>query len=260
MVVITEEEKKLSYAKYFYRDIAMIPEDKMVIAEGSAADSTQLLPIEERNRFLAGVDGGLQIGFGVAANGTAFVANHTIMPGVTVAMMDWWFGWHSVTSDLRYKIWDPEDHYRARADKPDYVKNPEVPANQKTWGVTHDIVEDIGMGPVPLKLSFKAPAEFGYDSSLIGTDTCESMVCAIGIGACPAFMTHKFYTVPEGIAFVSRFWAGYTLKNGRFLKALPENERIPEIVPRSLFRHNIKEFANLAAILPNLYREEKDNW
>lgn len=33
MVVITEEEKKLSYAKYFYRDIAMIPEDKMVIAK-----------------------------------------------------------------------------------------------------------------------------------------------------------------------------------------------------------------------------------
>ena len=35
------------------------------------------------------------------------------MPGVTSEMLDWWFPWHSVGSDLRYKIWDPEDHYFA---------------------------------------------------------------------------------------------------------------------------------------------------
>lgn len=27
-----------------------------------------------------------------------------------------------------------------------------------------------------------------------------------------------------------------------------------------LFAHNLKEFGHLAAILPSLYAEEKDNW
>ena len=56
-------------------------------------------------------------------------------------MLDWWFPWHSVGSDLRYKIWDPEEHCFARADRVDYVCDPEAPMNQKTWGVSHYIIE-----------------------------------------------------------------------------------------------------------------------
>ena len=33
-----------------------------------------------------------------------------------------------------------------------------------------------------------------------------------------------------------------------------------EMLPRALFGHNIKEYANLAAVLPEIYAEEKDNW
>lgn len=55
------------------------------------------------------------------------MANRTYMPGVTVDMMDWWFPWHSVGSDLRYKIWDPKDHYFARADRTAYVLDPGFP-------------------------------------------------------------------------------------------------------------------------------------
>ena len=47
-----------------------------------------------------------QVGYGVQDDGTAFVCNTTYMPGVTSEMLDWWFPWHSVGSDLRYKIWD----------------------------------------------------------------------------------------------------------------------------------------------------------
>lgn len=260
MVSITEEEKKLSYAKYFYQKMATIPADKLEIAQGKAAASNTLLPIEDRNRFLAGSDTGIQIGFGIATNGTGMVANRTFMKNVTVPMVDWWFGWHSVTSDLRYKIWDPEDHYQARANKPDHVKDPSIPNNQKTWGVTHDIIEDIGMGSDPLKLSFKSPVDFGYDPALIGTSKCESLVCAVGLGSCPAAMTHKFYTVKGGISFESRFWFGYAFENGKFIKVVPNGKAVSEAVPRALFNHNIKEFTNLAAILPSLYAEEKDNW
>ncbi len=47
-------------------------------------------------------------------------------------------------------------------------------------------------------------------------------------------------------------------ESGEVVKALPEGASLPLIVPQGLYAHNIKEFTNLAAILPALYEEEKD--
>ena len=181
------------------------------------------------------------------------------MPGVTAEMFNWWFGWHSVTSDLRYKLWDPEDHWHARADRPDYVKDPAVPTAQKTWGVKHDIVEDIGFGPDPLLLCFCKPSELGYRLEKIGTPACQAMVCAYGVGSTPAVMTHVAKQAEGGILFCSRFWMGYgPNEQGEIVKLLPDGVSVPEAGPRALYGHNIKEYSNLASILPFLYAEEKD--
>lgn len=261
MVPITEEEKKLPYAKYYFREMAAIPQEKLDIWQAPMADPALATPIERRNDFLDDKDIKLAVGFTVAPNGTGFVANATFMPGVTPEMIDWWFGWHSVGSDLRYKIWDPEDHYYAKAMNAAYVLDPAVPNNEKTWGVTHDILEDIGLGPDPLKLTFKKPADLGYDMSKIGTPTCSTMVCAVGVSGSPAVMTHKAVAAEGGIWFKSHFWMGYGLnEQGEIVKLVPDGASVPEMVPRALFGHNIKEFTNLAAILPELYAEEKDNW
>ena len=260
MVTLTEAEKKLGYAKYFYQDLATVPQEKQDIAAGAAADPAKALPVEEKNRFLAGQDDGIESGFCVMENGLGYVANTTLMPGVTVAMMDWWFGWHSIGSDLRYKLWDHDDHYHARADRPEYVRDPSVPDSQKTWGVRHFIKEDIGMGPEEMYLSFKNPVDFGYDPALIGTPQCGSLVCAVGEGPTPAFMTHKFTAAEGGLRFESRFWMGMGYADGKLIRLLPEGVRVPEMGPRALFAHNIKEYANLAAILPKIYAEEKNNW
>ena len=102
MVPITEEEKKLPYAKYYFREMAAIPQEKLDIWQAPMADPALATPIERRNDFLDDKDIRLAVGFTVAPNGTGFVANATFMPGVTPEMIDWWFGWHSVGSDLRY--------------------------------------------------------------------------------------------------------------------------------------------------------------
>ena len=47
-------------------------------------------------------------------------------------------------------------------------------------------------------------------------------------------------------------------ENGNIVKGLPDGVRLPEEVTKGLFAHNIKEFSNLAAILPDVYRENKD--
>ncbi|MCR5665576.1 MAG: phloretin hydrolase [Eubacterium sp.] len=257
-VGVSQEEKNLSYYKYFEQDLAPIPPEKLALLENQSQGTC--VPIEKKDLFLAGKDDDyLHIGYGVMDDGIGFVANETYMPGVTGEMLDWWFAWHSVGSDLRYKIWDPEDHYFARADKADYVVDPNVPMNQKTWGVTHYIMEDVGPGPEFLMLQFMNPADFGYDTSIIGTDQCESLVCAVGLSSLAAAMTHKWYPYKDGVMFCSRFWIGYRLTEDRKVeRALPEGARVPDIAPKGLFAHNIKEFTNLAAILPKVYAEEKD--
>lgn len=258
MVPITEEERALPYAKYYFQPMAEIPAEKLAVWHGPAADPALATPIEDRNRFLGVEPMPLEVGFTVAPNGTGFVSNSTFMPGVTPEMFYWWFAWHCVGPDLRYKLWDHDDHYYARALRPEYVLDPRVPLAEKTWGVTHDISEDIGLGVDPLKLSFRKPSDLGYDLSLLGTPGCAAMVCAVGTSGSPAVMTHKVMEAPSGVWFKSHFWMGYGLgEDGALKKLVPDGQSIPEAVPRALFGHNIKEFSNLAAILPPLYQEVK---
>lgn len=255
-VGVCSEEKELSYYKYFTKDLAPIPEEKLEILKKGPSEIPGV-PFEKKQLFLEGKDDAYcQLGYGVQEDGTGFVCNTTYMPQVTGEMIDWWFPWHSVGSDLRYKIWDPEDHYFARADNVAYVCDPAVPMCQKTWGVNHYIMEDVGPGPEFLKLCFKSPSDFGYDPAPIGSEACQSLVCAIGESSCAAAMTHKWYPYKDGVLFCSRFWIGFGMVDGVIKKTLPEGIRIPDVVPQGLFAHNIKEFTNLASILPQLYQEE----
>ena len=258
-VGVSKEERALSYFRFFERDMAKIPDEKIALIESPS--TIESVSFEKRNDFLRGDDKNFcQVGYGVASNGTGFVCNETYMPGVASEMLDWWFPWHSVGSDLRYKIWDPEDHYFARADKADYVCDKNVPVNQKTWGVNHYVLEDIGNGPGFLKIQFKRPRDFGLDENLIGSEKCQSLVAGIGDGDCAAAMIHKWYAHGDGVIMSSRFWIGYAWKGGEIICTLPEGAKVPVEVPRGLFAHNIKEFTNLAAILPEVYAENKNNF
>lgn len=110
-------------------------------------------------------------------------------------------------------------------------------------------------------LQFKKPSDLGYDMDKLGTDGCASMVCACGASSSPAMMSHKWMAAEGGVWFKSHFWMGYGLdENGALTKLVPDGVRIPELVPRALYGHNIKEYSNLAKILPLIYAEEKDNW
>ncbi|WP_157151994.1 DAPG hydrolase family protein [Brachyspira sp. SAP_772] len=259
-VAVTKEEKSLPYYKYFEKELAEIPTEKLEILNNGQPNNLKAIPFDEKNTYLAGKDDNFcQIGYGIQDDGTGYVCNTTYMPNVTSDMLDWWFAWHCVGSDLRYKIWDPEDHYFAKADNADYVCNPNIPMNEKTWGVNHYVLEDIGMGPEELKLCFKSPKDFGYDESIVRTEFCSSMVCAIGEGGCPAAMTHKWYPYKDGVMLCSRFWIGFGVVDGKIVKILPENESVPYFITKALFAHNIKEFTNLAEILPSVYLENKDN-
>lgn len=84
-----------------------------------------------------------------------------------------------------------------------------------------------------------------------------SMTCGVGESDIPALMTHKLMQGTDCLVLKSRFWIGYGLSpEGDVIKLLPDGASVPELVPRALFGHNIKEFTNLASFLPELYAEE----
>lgn len=129
--VLTPEERALSYAKYYDLPITPIPQEKLAILEGGPIDPSLALKIEDRNDlFLPGYLP-CETGYCVMPNGTGYLANRTEMPGVTPEMFEWWFAWHGL-NDMRYRIWDPEDHFYARQQNPDKVLDPGVPMREKT--------------------------------------------------------------------------------------------------------------------------------
>ncbi|MDS0528561.1 phloretin hydrolase [Clostridium sp. SHJSY1] len=261
---LTIKEKKYSYSKYYNLDMTPIPVEKLEILKNGPIDSKKVLKIHDRNDLLKEGYLECEVGYCIMEEGTGFLANKTFMQGVTVEMFEWWFAWHSL-EDLRYRIWDPEDHFYARTQNRKKVLNKSLPMRERTWGTKHIVLEDIGPGPDDLILEFESPDIFGYDLGKVGSDSCGSMMCANGHGPEPgkgasAFMTHMIREVDGGSELRSRFWIGYQIINGQPVKVIPDGMSVPIETVKGLFAHNLKEFTHLATILPKVYEEEKDNF
>lgn len=262
--VLTAEERALPYAHFYDLPMTPIPDEKLAILAAGPMDCANALPIERRNDiFLPGYLPG-EVGYCIMPDGSAHVANCTKMPGVTAEMFEWWFAWHCL-NDLRYRIWDPEDHFFARTRNPEKVLDSSVPLREKTWGTVHHVLEDVGPGPEELLLNFRYPHELGYEEEKVGTELCATMMCANGHGVNPgegvaAIMTHMIREIEGGVELRSRFWIGYGYADGKIVKLIPDGVQVPEIAARSLFAHNLKEFSHLATVLPLVYAQEKNNW
>lgn len=262
---LTYEERRLSYSKYYDLPLTPVSYKKLKYIE-NPIDPTKALKFEDRNDIFKPGYLEEEIGWCILENGAGYLSNLTYMPNVTKEMFEWWFAWHSL-EDLRYRIWDPEDHYYARQMDREKTLNKDLPMRERTWGTTHDVLEDIGGGPETLFINFRYPSELGFDEDKVGTDLCASMMCANGHGPVPgegsvAIMLHTIRELDSGgIELRSRFWLGYGFdQNGNLRKLLPDGITIPSIAPQALFAHNCTEFTHLGTILPMIYEENKDNW
>ena len=81
-----------------------------------------------------------------------------------------------------------------------------------------------------------------------------TIVCA-GNEKSPTIMCHFMRPVEGGCELRSRFWMGWHVIGGKPVKMIPDGVRLPLDGVKSLLTHNIKEFTNLAAILPEVYSE-----
>ena len=262
-VPVLNEDRNKSYFKYYLCDMAQEPKEKIdKIQHGPSANA--IAPrIENRNDLFKPGNMPEEFGWWKLEDGTAVIANRTLFPGVTGEMFDWWFAWHPIDR-LRYTIWDSEEHYDVTLE--DYPKalDPGLTLRERHWGSVHHVWEDIGTGNVDyLKISFKRPIEMGYDEEKLDTEACNALVCSNVLVAgnqtmfdVPVVMTHFLRPAPGGSELRSRFWFGWQIIDGNAVRSIPEGAEVPVEGPVALLRHNVKEFTNLAAILPSVYAEE----
>lgn len=196
-----------------------------------------------------------------STDGRALILCTTPMPGVTPAMIDWWFGWHLPDSE-RYRLWHPTAHVRARVredrshlrdDRARYIDN-----------VSY-VDEYIGRALKRLAIAFEPPAGFG----LSGLDTmAATAICArttdrvlASEGGC---LVHLVVPTAEGAEMRSAFWLGSVQNRLPVLGALVNVIANTGPVRRlavgdrfvlDLFQHCAEEMQHLAGFLPELHAE-----
>ena len=256
-VPVTEEEKQSPlYHKYFLRDM-VAPDPKRFEEGDKPLPAEKLLRPQDMNLLFE--DGYLpgEFGYGQLEDGTVTLANLTPMPGVTPEMFDWWFIWHAL-EPLRYKIWDKDEHHSAITRQPEKYHDKSLSFRERLWDTTHDVRE--AMTPEgeieKIVINFRNPADIGFDPEKL-KEFKGTIVCS-GDEHSPMIMVHFLRPTKDGCELRSRFWMGYCVRDKKPVKAIPDGVKIPPEAIKELFFHNIKEFTNLAAILPEVYAEYKE--
>ena len=252
---ISEEDKKKSYYKSFVEKMA--PVDPLVNEQAAAARLTPeevLMPDQVNRLFEPGHLPG-ERGYCILPDGSAYMANRMFMPDVTPEMFDWWFTWHCL-DPLRYKIWDPEDHLYAMTRNPEQARDPKLSWRERLWGTRHDITEGFGAAPKDVVVPFIHPTELGFDQEKY--EAFPGTIIAMAAEDVRTVSLHFVRPVEGGVELRSRFWFGWRLIGGKVVRG--DDITYPEGLPKSLLLHNIKEFTNLARLLPRLFPEERDNF
>jgi phloretin hydrolase len=246
-----------------YLDRPLTPPVAELLAEieRGPIDPMQAMPLSDVDRLLDPAPLECETGWCWLPDGVGYVAVRTEMPAVTGQMLDWWFDWHA-DDPLRYRIWHP------RAHKGNTIERPAPPSRAKAhWGAVHHPVEDVGTGVARARIAFLAPTEMGMSTDALDDPCVATIVCGYaGDDTRHVRHTPMFHVVLQngaGVVMRSRFWLGAALRPYGPLGAIGEpllNRRLvrrvalPRALPHALAVHCAEEYANLAALLPELWQ------
>lgn len=267
-----------------------------LVAPDGALQGIFAIPFERAADILLGQWEGLQSpergGFCRLPDGGLFVTATTHMPGVSGAMLQWWFTW--CDTGYKYKVWHPEDHVWCTWDtRPGEAKQPDAPSFSRIAGYeigrTHVVTEHLGKAfgrrAEDLHIQFLDPAGFGFTR-----EACEAAgvawVCCCrtcvdnepGLGRVAAGrMIHIARKTSGGLELRSFFWLGKDTERlpdpdgpsfpphwlFRRLSGVPFVKRaiLKDVQGEALTRHAFEEFNTLAAVLPRLFHQEaSEHW
>jgi hypothetical protein len=257
-VPVTEQEKQSPLYKYFEMDMAQPTPEHYACADEPMPMIDAPSPLD-MNRMFDDDYLPCRIGYANLPDGTAVLSNWVDMPGVTPEMFDWWFAWHGL-EPLRYKIWCRDEHHQAITRNREKALDTSLSMKERYWDTVHDVKEAMipDGPPMDIIIGFRNPADIGFDPEKLkgfkGTIVCS------GSEHAPVIMCHFVRPVPGGAELHTRFWMGWNVKGGKPVRGIPEGVVMPLDMTKVLLRHNIKEFTNLASLLPKVYPEYHDKF
>lgn len=198
------------------------------------------------------------------AQGRVLVTCLTDMPGVSPAMIDWWFGWH-LTHSERYRLWHPLDHVGCTVQED---RSACAIDRQRYIGNVSHVDEYIGGRLMRLSIAFRDPAEIGLGApDASGQTTIYGTTSDRVLGGQGGHLVHHVVRQGQGVQMRSAFWLGDIVHQHAWVQALAAgvlNTRLARRVLVSdrmalnLLRHCAEEMNHLAGILPALYLQHSD--
>jgi phloretin hydrolase len=232
-------------------------------------DAADALSPGELRRLLEPGDLPGETGWCRLRDGSGYTAVRTAMPGIDGEMLDWWFDWHP-HDPLRYRIWFPGAHEDISWEPA--ATPPPGDRGKPYWNTVHGPLEDVGLGMQRLRIRFLDPVEFGFPRNALRDPSIATIVCGI-VGderrrAWHTRLCHFARRTPDGVELRSRFWLGAELRlfstsplaspvNMLLSRPVVRRRVVPRRAPEVMAAHCAAEFANLASLLPPLYREHR---
>ncbi len=253
------------YARFWNPEMGpMQPQVRHALAHGPEAAELGF-EVTDANLLLEPGYLPLENGYTRLANGQVFVAVLTRMPGVTAAMIDWWFGWHAMETQ-RYKLWHPRAHLLNRTER-QVADDPGLSDREKYLHNPNYVSEYIGAEVLDIVITFSEASDY-FDTSRFASAGVGTAVC--GVVSIPrppvgiALLIHLIRETPDGCEMRSRFWMGRT-----DLRALPGAGALGKVAGsraflrravgldqgRDMVAHCGMEMNHLASFLPDLYAE-----
>jgi hypothetical protein len=257
---LTESEKKKPYAKYFYKELAEIPAEDLEKVNAGPVDPSTITPIADRNDLMKPGYLEVETGYTVMDDSSGFAATLVEMPGVTPEMLDWWFNWHPLEG-LRYALWCPVAHTDISVKDPArHLDSSGVALKERNYGSTHYPMEGFNLAGVQkIGIHFFSPEDFGLDMQMFEGPGISRAYCAnVIIDLMKTPFNVFFHAIREtdgGVEYRSRYWLGYTMKNGAPVRVKRPVPYKMKDLARNNCLHSLTEYNNLASFLPKLYEE-----
>jgi hypothetical protein len=278
-----------SLGDYLARPMSEPEQQTLAAIEHGPIDPRDALALGAVDRLLDPTPLPCETGWCVLEDGVAYVAVHTAMPNVSGEMVDWWFDWHP-RDPLRYRIWHPIAHHdnslrpASRAREKAHWGTVHHPVEDVGTGVVHARIEfkapsEMGMSSDALDDPRVASIVCGYagDDRLhvrhspmfhvflrASNDQHDGASGRAGNDAGSRTKDHGERSGDSvGVVLRSRFWLGAALRPYGPLGGLAEpllnnsvvrGRALPKGLPQALATHCAEEYANLGALLPELYK------
>ena len=250
------------YFEKLIKDFKGIDDAKAKALASLRPDSQKRLHFSDRARIQQADYVPEEEGVYITADSGIIINSRVEMPDVTGDMLVWFGVWHQL-DPIRYKVWDPQDHYDVQLSDKDRARltDKTIPMKERIWGTVSNVVESMNCEePDHIGIRFTDPSLLGYDTSIMGkVDYCMHLVCTndmnnMGGHKIPIHMAQVLKKNERGITeWNSHWWIGCGIVDGKEL-IIPMPEMVAEFASQLLV-HNHKEMEYANVIIPELYKK-----